>query len=173
MALPLKKSTFSITRRALTVDEAISLSEETRKSPHIGFIDADLWKSFPHVYVATKQRTLVGVCVVFPLRGWVKIGPLVVMGTFQGKGYGRILLTHAIRHYRNARIFVGSSNPKVHTIVRSLGLREVGSIFRVPLEVQRYLLHYLLMRVSYAYLVDALRKKLLFRRGKYRYFFEA
>lgn len=170
MALPLKKSTFSITRRALTVDEAISLSEETCKFPHIGFINADLWKTFPHVYVATELGTLVGACVAFPLHGWVKIGPLVVMGTFQGKGYGRILLTHAIRHYRNARIFVGSSNPKVHTIVRSLGLREVGSIFRVPLVVQRYLLHYLFMRASYAYIIDALRKKLLFRRGKYRYF---
>ncbi|MEK9143420.1 MAG: GNAT family N-acetyltransferase [Patescibacteria group bacterium] len=161
---------FDITRRVLTEDEAHLLSEETRKSHHIGFISSLLWKTFPHVWVATVDGVFVGVCVAFPLKAWVKFGPLVVFEKFQGKGYGRRLLTHAVNQYQHANLFVGSSHPKVHTIIESLGFEEEASIFRVPFEVQRYLIRYILMRTSYAYLVDALRKKLLFRRGKYRYF---
>lgn len=159
-----------ITERLVSAEEAKVLSGETRKSPHIGFIGPDLWNTFTRTYVATINKHMVGVCVAFPLSRWVKLGPLIILSSHQGKGYGKILLTEVVKKNEHAKLFVGSSNPKVHAIIRGLGFEEAPNFLHVPLEVQTYLIQYVFMRASYTYLIDAIRKKLFFHRGKYRYY---
>lgn len=160
---------YSITKRGLTVNEIALLIAEMRDFPDIGMLRSNLWREFSHVFILHENHTFAGVCVAIPLEQWVKIGPIIVRKQFQGKGCGRKLLTFITRHYRTTNIYVGSSNQKLAHILGSLGYRTV-SFFSLPNIIRQYLLMYLLKRIDKAFLVDALKKVIFYKRGKYQYF---
>ena len=158
-----------ITKRALREKEMDILVEQLRRFPHIGFINARLWRTFQHTYVATVNGDFVGVCVAFPLKRWTKIGPLVIRKQYQGRKYGKTLLTYVVKELNQNNLFIGSSNPKVCAIAKDIGFRQKTSFFHIPFEIQRYLLAYLFTRFSLEYLLDAMKKK--FRSGHWKYYY--
>ncbi len=160
----------TITKRALYVGEIDTLVKELRRFPHIGFINARLWRTFQHTYVITVNGDFVGVCVVFPLKRWTKIGPLVVCQKYQDKGFGKALLTHVVDKLTKHNLFIGSSNPKIRAIAKRLGFKKETRFFKIPFEIQCYLLSYLFTRFSLEYFLDAMKKKLRSGHWKYYYF---
>ncbi|KKU88230.1 hypothetical protein A3A64_04980 [Candidatus Gottesmanbacteria bacterium RIFCSPLOWO2_01_FULL_48_11] len=159
-----------VAKRALRQNEINCLVKELWRLPHVGFINKRLWQTFKHIYVATHDGNFVGVCVVFPLKQWTKLGPLVICQKYQGKGFGKALLTHVVQNMDQRNLFIGSSNPKVCNIAEDLGFKKETSFFCVPSEIQRYLLSYIFTRFSFQYLLDAMKKKLRSGHWKYYYF---
>lgn len=160
---------YSITKRGLTVNEIALLIAEMRDFPDIGMLRANLWREFSHVFILQENHTFAGVCVAIPLEQWVKIGPVIVLKRFQGKGYGRALLSFITNHYRTTNIYIGSSNRKVAHILGSLGYRTV-SFFQLAKIIQRYLLIYIFKRIDRHFIIDAIKKLIFHKRDRYRYF---
>ena len=161
-----------ITKRKLNEEEIDVIVHEQHAFPYLGFVHKDLWKQFRHTFVVTEHNTFVGVCAAFPLTDWTKLGPIVVRSKFHGKGYGKILLTHIVNYYRNRNVYIGSPNPTVWKIASSLGFEKTGNMFRVPVEIQFYLLSYLFTRFSLPYITDSIKKRLKTPHRKYYYFFK-
>ncbi len=145
------------------------LAGETKQSPYIGYIKPQIWQEFSDVFIANHKGVLIGACVIVPLSGWVKIGPFIVMSSYQGKGVGKRLLTHVTTYFKNTNVYIGSSNPKVIQMASNLRFQNIGFV-KLPREVKLYLISYLLQRASWEYIVDALRKKLTSKRFVYKYF---
>lgn len=161
-----------ITKRKLRDEEIDILVAQMPAFPHIGFIHKNLWKQFQHTFVATERHTLVGVCVAFPLKHWIKLGPLIVTSKFQAKGYGKMLLLYVVNHYYKQNVYIGSANPAVWKLARSFGFRSTHNIFCVPLEIYLYLLSYLFSRFSILYIADAIKKRLKTPHRRYVHFFK-
>lgn len=138
------------------------------KFTEIGWISPDGWKKFGPVYVATDGNQFVGVCNAVKLNGWTKIGPLVVVEKHQEKSYDKQLLAFVVNRIEENNIFIGSSNPKVISIARSLKFKET-TFSKLPNSIKSYLLHYSLARINPTFLANALRKR-LHTRYKYHYF---
>lgn len=158
-----------ITYRVLTIREQLILEAETKKSPYIGFIRHNVWDSFGKVFVLENKKQLIGVCVPVRLRHWCKLGPILVLSKFQGKGFGKILLSHAFNHFSNENLYIGAPNDRIVSIVTKLGFTKVRGL-NLPIEIKTYLFSYLFQRFSLEYITDAIRKKFTTHRWKYSYF---
>ncbi len=161
--------TVTIQERKLTKQEINILAQETRKSIHIGYIAPPVWGKFRRVFVASNGNNLLGVCVVVPLKRFLKLGPVVVLEEHQGKRIGSKLLSAVVNTLCHNNLYIGSSNVQIRKIILKLGFNEVRYL-QLPLEVMRYLLGYIWQRGSLQYLQDSLAKIFRHRRGKYRYY---
>ncbi len=161
----------NISKEKLTIQEINLLYEESKKSPDIGLINEKVWKQFKNIFILKNGKELIGVCVAVELKKWVKLGPIIIVGRYQGKGYGRLILTHVVKYYRNINLYIGSSNLKVVKIIRSLKFRKIGGFLSLPKEVRFYILFtYFIQRFSFEYVIDAFKKLLTYKREKYHYF---
>lgn len=158
-----------ITYRKLTDQEKQILERETKKSPHMGFIRRDVWTSFEKVFVLQNNIQLIGVCAPIRLRHWYKLGPVLVLSKFQGSGFGKKLLSHALNYFPHTNLYIGTPNPRVVSIVTKLGFVRVNG-WVLPLEIKAYLLSYLFQRFSWEYITDAIQKKFTSHQWKYSYF---
>lgn len=159
-----------IYRRQLKNDEIDLLVTQMKKSPHVGLLSKKLWQKLDCVYAARMNNYLVGACVLYKLKNWIKIGPIVVLDKFQGKGYGKKLITKIVDDYPNINLFISSSNPIVVHIVQDLGFKKLKNFFALPREIKIYFAKYFLERLSVEFLIDDFRKKIPFRLGKYSFF---
>lgn len=159
-----------ISKQELKDEEIEILMHEMKSFPNVGMVPKDMWRQFGNVFVITRNRSLIGVCVVILLKNWVKLGPFIIRNKFQGKGYGKILLTHVVSDLKNKNLYIGSSNSVVGNIVQKLRFRSVKSFFQLPLEIKLYLLKYLFGRLNIGFLLDYFRKRFLIRKGKYQYY---
>ncbi|MBI3379713.1 GNAT family N-acetyltransferase [Candidatus Gottesmanbacteria bacterium] len=98
------------------------------------------------------------------------IGAIVILDKYQGKGYGKRLLAKVANDFSNQNLYIGSSNEIVGNIVTKLGFRKVSNFSKLPGEIKIYLVKYFLERLDVSFLLDALRKSLYLKRGKYLYF---
>lgn len=160
-----------IEKRKLVEEEINRLIQEMKKFPDIGLFTKNLWKDFQDIFVAQKNGNLIGVCTIVDLGTWIKIGPLIVLSKFQGKGYGKLLFTHVMNTYKKKNLYIGSSHPRIWTIVEKRGFQRVGNFFSLPFVIQRYLIMYFFKRFNSDFLFDTLRKKLISKRGPYRYYY--
>ena len=117
-----------IQKRKLTDKEVLLLSKEIKKAVNITIFPDKRWMGFETVYVASKDKNLVGVCAVERLQKWIKIGPLIIKEEFRGKGYGKRLFSYLIKDLHGSSLFVGSSNPIVWGMVKKLGFTRVAKI---------------------------------------------
>jgi GNAT superfamily N-acetyltransferase len=152
-----------IIKRKLSENEISSLAEESRKSAHIGLIKPSLWKKFKDIYVAEDNEKLVGICAIFHLKNWIKIGPIIVLGKEQGKGIGKALISTIIQEYPKSNFYIGSSNPRVKSIASKCCFIPV-SFLLLPFEIKIYLLSYIYQRLGVEYLVDGLKKKIMLKK---------
>ncbi len=74
------------------------------------------------------------------MKDWVKLGPLVFLKKFHGKGYGKILLNKIVNDYSNKNIFITSSNIAVQKIIGRLGFDEINSYFKLPAPILLFLI---------------------------------
>ena len=161
--------TVMIKERQLTKQEIDILALETKKSIHIGYIAPHVWREFDYIFVASDGNNLLGVCVVVPLKRYLKLGPVVVVEEHQGKGVGSKLLSAIIKSLGHHNLYIGSSNVQIKKIILKLGFTEVRYL-QLSLEIMMYLLSYIWQRGSLLYLQDSLAKIFRHRRGKYRYY---
>ena len=110
-----------------------------------------------------------GVCVVFFLKDWVKIGPLVILKKFQGKGYGGQLLKQVVDENRDKNLFIASSNKVVEKMALRLGFTR-KKYFDLPISIKLFLLKQLYDYLNARLVLEAVRKKMLLKRGKFKFF---
>lgn len=161
--------TRSISYRELTESERKVLANETMQSPYIGFIHQRVWQQFGKVFVVSEHKKFLGICVTISLSRWIKIGPLFVLPQAQGKGLGRLLLTHVVKANRNKNIYIGTPNPKVMHMAYSFGFQKI-TFWQLPWAVKCYLFLYLFERMNWEYVVSSIRKKLTSKNFGYEYF---
>lgn len=158
-----------IKTRFLKKDEIASLTEEVRHFPDLVYVSEHIWRK-KKAHVLEVDNRFAGVVVVYRFSGWVKLGPLVVLEKYQGKGLGKKLLKHAINRYKKSNILINSTNPKVGRIASSYGFKEIDGFLSLPLTVKLFLLKQLFEYLRIKTVFEALRKRLAGRRGKRSYF---
>lgn len=166
-------SSIIIQKDKLTSHERNLLSEELHKFPHVGFISPEDWKKFSQkyeLYIARENRQLVGVCMTVKLNHFIKIGPLIVLAKYQGKGFGWKLLSFIIKRNSKDNLYIGSSNSRVWKIAEGLDFKPCFGFWKLPLEIKFYLIGYFLERLSWNFITDALSKG-YGKDSEYRYYF--
>ncbi|MEA2056509.1 MAG: GNAT family N-acetyltransferase [Patescibacteria group bacterium] len=157
-------------QRALTKEETLSLHQTIKESKHIISFPPEKWLSFQNVYIAeNNQGNFVGACIISRTGPYYKLGPLAIIKEHQGKSYGKKIIEKIIKKYPQRKYVVGSSNPKVVSIVDHFGFKKVKHR-QIFLSIGLYLFKYFLSVMSVSYLIEAIKKNLLQKRGKYRIF---
>lgn len=158
-----------INKRKLRPEEINLLTEEIKKFPNPVFITKKRWQKFDFVYVATKNKELIGICAITKTNNWIKLGPFILMQKYQGQGYGKIIVNHIVKNNPNNNFFIGSRNPTVHKIALDLGFKEELSFWQLSKEIKITLLDQLLESLNIVYLKELIRKRSI-QQGAYRYF---
>jgi GNAT superfamily N-acetyltransferase len=145
------------------------LVEEIKKFPN-PITGKKSWKTFDPVYIAkTVQNDFVGVCGIKKLNGWIKFGPFVVFKKYHGQGYGRKILSMAVKDYPDDNLFIGSRNPAVAKLATSFGFHEIKKILKMPRTIQFYLAGYIFQNLSLEFFKECIRKNPT-QEGPYRVF---
>lgn len=163
----MKKTVFKT--RFLKKDEIISLTEEVKFFPDLIYVSERIWKK-QKAHIFEVDNRFAGVIVAYQFNDWVKLGPLVILNKYQGKGLGKELLKYAIDRYSRKNIFINSTNPKVERIAASLGFKKKHSFLSLPQTVKIFLLKHSFEYVGIKTIREAIRKRLTGRRGKRLYF---
>ncbi len=157
-------------KRNLTLSEAKSLQPAIKQSKHIISFDPQKWQKFEQVFVAQSiHGEFIAACALTNIRGYYKLGPLVVRGEYQGQSIGKKLITHIIEQYPSQSFILGSSNPKAVAIAQKLGFKPAKNS-HVFLSFKLYLINYLWSNLSLSYLKEAFIKKFIGKRGRYKVF---
>jgi N-acetylglutamate synthase-like GNAT family acetyltransferase len=158
-----------ITKRNLSAKEIDLFQREIANSPDITLFPKRRWENFDTLFVATDNKKLVGVCAVINLGNWKKLGPLIILKNYYGKKCGTKLLSHTVNSVKHCNLFIGSSNPRVWSIISKLGFSQ-SKYLQLPNEVRQYFLKYIIENLSCIFILDAVRKKLRHKRGVYKTF---
>jgi len=160
----------TIKQHTLTENEITELISSIKTAPDLAFVDRKNWHRYPNPYCVFADDEFAGVCCTSETKHWMKIGPLVTLPRFQGKGLGKLLFNTVVSKQKTKSLCVISSCPILQHLTNSAGFTEVPNVFALPSEVQRLLLKQLGNYLSLPYLLEALRKKLILKRGKVRLF---
>ena len=158
-----------IKTRFLKKNEVTSLTDEVRYFPDLIYVSEHIWEK-RKVHILEVNNRLAGVVVVYRFSSWVKLGPLVVLEKYQGKGLGKKLFKYAINRYKKSNILISSTNSKVGKIASLYGFKDIGGFISLPLTVKFFLLKQLFEYLRLKTIFEALRKRLAGRRGKRLYF---
>lgn len=159
-----------INKRKLRPEEINLLTEEIKKFPNPVFITKKRWQKFDCVYVATKNKELIGICSIVKTNNWIKLGPFIIMQKHQGQGYGKIIVNHIVKSNLNNNFFIGSRHPAVHKIAKDLGFKEELNFWQLPKEVKITLFDHFLESLNIMYLKELIRKRSI-QQGRYRFFY--
>lgn len=160
----------TVKRAPLTEANITNLVSSIKTAPDLTFVDRRNWKRYTNPYCVFVNDELAGVCCISETRNWVKIGPLVTLPKFQGKGFGKLLFNTIVKKQRTKSLCVVSSCPILGHLTGSAGFTEKPNVFVLPNEVKRLLLQQMGEYLSIPYLMEGVRKKLLLNRGKIRIF---
>lgn len=155
-----------ISKRRLRDNEIDTLVRQLLNFPHVGWMSASGWRKAGNVYVATEKQEFVGVCRFVILPHWTKLGPFIIVRKFQGKGYGKQLLKHVIDDLVGHNLYIGSSSPAVDALSLKNGFKRESNYFRIPWEIQKYLISYFFERLNDTFIRDQLKKQLTQIKGK-------
>ena len=114
-----------IIRRPLKENEINLLIEDIKLYPSLIYVKKSEFKKYKNAYVIEENGQFVGICGIYEIKDWVKLGPLVFLKKFHGKGYGKILLNKIVSDYAKQNIFVDSSNVAMQKIISRLKFKEV------------------------------------------------
>ncbi|MFZ2025419.1 MAG: GNAT family N-acetyltransferase [Microgenomates group bacterium] len=155
----------TIQKHTLTEEEITDLISSIKTAPDLAFVDRKNWKRYPNPYCVFADNEFAGVCCTSETERWVKIGPLVTLPKFQGKGLGKLLFNTVVTKQTKS-LCVMSSCPILQHLTNAAGFTEVPNVFALPMEVRKLLIKQLMNYLSIPYLLEALRKKLFLKRGK-------
>lgn len=159
----------NIVRRKLEDQEIKSLIADIKSFPNLTYVSKFRWRSFDSPYVLEINNSFAGICVIYKLTNWVKIGPLVILKKYHGKGYGRILIKKVIDDNSDKKLYIGSSCPIVGKIAIGFGFKKV-TLLSLPKEIKLFLIKQLFEYLSFNLITEAIRKRLILKRGKYSFF---
>ena len=159
----------TIEKHTLTEEEITELISSIKTAPDLAFVERKNWKRYPNPYCVFADNEFAGVCCIAETKHWIKIGPLVTLPKFQGKGLGKLLFNTVVEKQTKS-LCVMSSCPILQHLTNSAGFTEVPNVFALPMEVQRLLIKQLINYLSVPYLLEALRKKLILKRGKVKFY---
>jgi len=158
----------SIQKHTLTENEITELIASIKTAPDLAFVNRQNWKRYPNPYCVFVDKEFAGVYCIAETEHWIKIGPLVTLPRFQGKGLGKLLFNTVIEKQKIKSLCVISSCPILQHLTNSAGFTEVPNIFALPRELQKLLMKQLANYLSIPYLLESIRKKLILKRGKVR-----
>ena len=104
------------------------------------------------------------------MKDWVKLGPLVFLKKFHGKGYGKILLNKIVDDYSDKNIFITSSNIAVQKIISKLTFKEVSSYYNLPFSIILFLIKQLYEHIHLKMITEYFRKKFSMKRNVRKYY---
>lgn len=160
----------SIKQHTLTEQEITELIASIKTAPDLAFVDRRNWYRYPNPYCIFVDNEFAGVCCVSETKHFVKLGPLVTLPRFQGKGLGKLLFNTVVEKQKTKSLFIATSCPILQHLTNSAGFIEVPNMFALPLELQKLLIKQLANYLSIPYLLESLRKKLFLKRGKIKFF---
>lgn len=141
---------FELTRRALTLPEAVCLHEELKSTPNIlGYTVRELLR-FSDVLVAaaatigseSENSVFAGACLSKDLLfNWTDIAVLYVLPAFRGSGLSTLLYEAAFSHARKRKrhIYTLSRSPQVIHLMERQGMAITSSMCKAPLAVHLYM----------------------------------
>jgi len=162
--------TISIIRRKLAESEINKLVVNVRLFPNLAYVSPKHWLYFTDPYCLLINGRFAGVCVIHTLKNWVKLGPLVILQNYHGKGLGKTLLQKVIKDQSSRSLFIASSNPVVQHIITSSNFQQILSFFSLPKEIQLFLVKQLIEYISIPYIFEIIRKKFSLRRGEVKFY---
>src|SRR3989344_361375 len=118
-----------------TVQDIAQVVADTKSFPFLTYIGPRTWRSFDGYYAAYEDNVFAGVLAVNKFDGWIKLGPLVVLSKFHGKGVATALVKKAVTTEKG-NIYLASANPKVWKITQKLGMVEKYNWLNLPLPIR-------------------------------------
>lgn len=163
----------SVRKRKLTESETQTISKASRSFPHLGLLDDQFTRFFHRIYVVAIGKKLAGICCVVELKNWYKIGPIIILDKYQGRGYGKILFSYVVADLKGNNLYIGSSNPAIWKLAESKRFISVKHYLDLPNEIKKYLATYLRQRFGLNFVFDAIYKKIKHGRGEYKYYIKS
>lgn len=160
----------SVVKRQLVSSEASLLVKEMQEFPDIIYFSEEYLCRLPQTYVAGIDGQFAGVCGVFTIGSWIKIGPLVVLRQYQARGLGRALIDVIVQRHPDKNLLIMSSNAKVQKIVKSFHFTECESIFSLPSRVQLALARQLVHMLNFRLISEKIRKSMQYKRTPMRWY---
>lgn len=158
-----------IANRNLSDGEIKKLIRDVAFFPDLIYVSHEIWSKQP-VYVIESDGQMLGVVIVYVFGNWIKIGPLVILKKFHGKGYGKLLLRMVFEKYKNKNAFMSSTNPAVGKITLKHGFHTEKNFLSLPNIVKLFLLRQLVDYLRIKNASEAIRKNFFGRRNKRKYF---
>ncbi len=151
--------------RRLSSKEIDSLINEIKLFPHLTYVSRNNFQNAKTIYVLEIDNKLAGICVVYVDRNWVKLGPLVFLNKYQGRGLATNLIFEILKLNSDKNIIVVSSNPKVKNILRKFGFIKAKSFISLEREVKIILLKQLITYSGIRIYLESIRKRIYMKRG--------
>ena len=159
-----------IIRRSLNENEINLLMMDIRLYPDLVFVKESRFRKYNDAYIVEQDKEFVGLCGIYEMKDWVKLGPLVFLKKFHGKGYGKILLNKIVNDYSDKNIFITSSNIAVQKIISRLDFKEVAGYFNLPLPILLSLIEQLYEHIHWKMVTEFFRKKFTMTRNARKYY---
>lgn len=159
-----------IIRRSLKESEIKLLLEDIKLYPDLVFIKESRFRKYDNAYIVEQDKEFVGLCGIYEMKNWVKLGPLVFLKKFHGKGYGKILLNKIVNDYSDKNVFITSSNIAVQKIISRLDFKEVAGYFNLPFPIILFLFKQLYEHIHWKIITEFFRKKLTMIRNTRKYY---
>lgn len=155
--------------RRLNTREVILFSEESKKFIHISYLKPSFIRTFHPLFVAEINGKAVVILRARNLQEYWKLGPLLVLPEYQKQGIGTLLVSHAVKKYKNRHLYIGSSNPGVWRIVKKHGFTR-KKYMHLPGTVKKYLIGDLFQRIGTGFFWYEFIKAIKRGRRDYRFF---
>ena len=118
-----------------TDEDIVQVVTDTKNFPFLTYIGPRTWQSFDRWYSAYVDNSFAGVLAVNRFGDWSKLGPLVVLSKFHGKGVATALIKKAVATEKG-NVYLASANPAVWKITRKVGMGEKYDWLSLPLPIQ-------------------------------------
>ncbi|KKP67145.1 MAG: Ribosomal-protein-alanine acetyltransferase [Candidatus Roizmanbacteria bacterium GW2011_GWA2_35_19] len=159
-----------IIRRPLKESEVKSLIKDIRLYPDLVYVKESRFRKYNNAFIVEQNGEFVGLCGIYEMKDWVKLGPLVFLKKFHGKGYGKILLNKIVDDYSDKNIFITSSNIAVQKIISKLTFKEVSSYYNLPFSIILFLIKQLYEHIHLKMITEYFRKKFSMKRNVRKYY---
>jgi len=159
-----------IIKRSLKENEINLLMNDIKLYPDLVFVKKSRFRKYDNAYIVEQDKEFVGLCGIYEMKNWVKLGPLVFLKKYHGKGYGKILLNKIVNDYSNKNIFITSSNIAVQKIISRLEFKEVAGYFNLPFQIILFLFKQLYEHIDWKLMTEFIRKQFTMTRNTRKYY---
>lgn len=160
----------TIERRKLSESEILELVKDIRQFPNLAYVSPNRWRSFKNPYCISVEGNFAGVCVIYYIKNWIKLGPFVLLEKYHNKGLGKKLFQKIIQDNIKLSIFAASSNPAVQHLITSYNFQRVPNFFFLPIPIKFFLIRQFIEYLNLIFVYECIRKKFFLRRAEIKYY---